>query len=363
MPKCFELKDQCLLLSGDLKWTDINSKDFNALLQSKEVIKTIHGTQIVSLDTVGAYFIQKTRLKFNAKLLNFSQEHENVMALVAKNYKPVDQKAKRRISPIEKVYQIGESTTNYVDETKNLIAFFGALCIHFYGFIKKPFSACWALLMDIIVQTGIKSIGIVCLLCFLIGVVLCYQIGSQLKLYGANIFVVDLLGISLLREFAPLITAIIIAGRSGSAFTAEIGSMKVNAEIDAMRTMGISPIQRLVIPRVVGLLISLPLLIVLADIASVFGGMLMAEAYLNISPSEFLDRFATAVPVNNYLIGLFKAPFFALTIAAVGCYRGLSVKNNSLSIGQETTKSVVYSIFLIIILDAAFSILFSAVGV
>lgn len=363
MPQCFELNDKTLHLNGDWRWDALNSKEVKALIANKTSFESIDGSKVEHLDTAGAYFIQKLIHSCEPKIQGFSSEHINVIELVAQNYKPLDKKNKRHISPIEKVYQIGESTTNYLQESKNLIAFFGALCIHFFQFIRKPFSACWALLLDIIVQTGIKAIGIVCLLCFLIGVVLCYQMGAQLKLYGANIFVVDFLGISLLREFAPLITAIIIAGRSGSAFTAEIGSMKVNSEIDAMRTMGISPIQRLVIPRVVGLLISLPLLIVIADIASVFGGLIMSAVYLGISPLEFLDRFGTAVSVNNYLIGLFKAPFFALTIAAVGCYRGLSVKNNSLSIGQETTKSVVYSIFLIIVLDAGFSILFSSVGV
>jgi phospholipid/cholesterol/gamma-HCH transport system permease protein len=228
--------------------------------------------------------------------------------------------------------------------------------------IRTPWNISGRLILDIIYSTGYQAIGIITLLAFLIGVVLAYQMGGQLIAYGANIFIVKLLGLSLLREFAPLITSIIVAGRSGSAFTAQIGTMKIQEELDALRTFGISPIERLVLPRLCGLIIALPLLVVLADISSVIGGMIMSKVYLGISYGEFISQFHTDISFYTYFIGLIKTPVFALIIASVGSYRGFCVHGHASSIGEETTKSVVYSIFLIIIADAIFSILFSSAG-
>ena len=190
-----------------------------------------------------------------------------------------------------------------------------------------------------------------------------YQIGLQLSNYGASIYVVDLLGISVLREFGPLITAIIIAGRSGSAFAAQIGSMKIQEEIDALQTIGISPIRRLVVPRILGLIIVLPLLVVWADLFGLLGGMIMSKMTFDIPPATFLTRLVSHTYLTNYLIGLVKTPVFAALIATVGCFRGFAVTGSSVSVGRETTKSVVQSIFLIIVADALFSIVFSTVGV
>ena len=175
----------------------------------------------------------------------------------------------------------------------------------------------------------------------------------------ANIFVVDVTGIGILREFAPLITAIIMAGRTSTSFAAMIGSMKVNEEIDALGVMGIKPIRRLVMPRVIALIIVMPLLIVWADIFGILGSMLMAKHSLGISYAVFVDRLKNDVPVVHYLLGVIKAPAFALAIGTVGCFQGLSVANSAVSVGAKTTKAAVQAIFLIIILDALFSILFS----
>ncbi|WP_119343344.1 MlaE family ABC transporter permease [Facilibium subflavum] len=358
----FYIKDQCLYLTGLWRWQSIEQKKLSNLMASKTSLSDINILGVTSLDMAGAYFIYKLQTTFNITTIQHHPEQLSLLTLIKNNYTNGDIKL-RPLNTFEKVYQIGENTTEYIKDSKNLIAFIGETVLSYLQIIRTPFSTKWRLLFDIIEQTGVKAIGIVALLCFLIGVVLCYQIGSQLKMYGANIFVVDLLGISLLREFAPLITAIIVAGRSASSFTAEIGSMKVQQEIDALKTFGISPIKRLVVPRIVGMTISLPLLIVIADIVSCIGGMIMAKMSLGISFYEFIQRFSIAVPFNNYLIGLIKAPFFAVIIGFVGCYRGMVVKNDSLSIGRETTKSVVYAIFLIIVVDALFSILFSSIGI
>jgi phospholipid/cholesterol/gamma-HCH transport system permease protein len=208
-----------------------------------------------------------------------------------------------------------------------------------------------------IYATGASALPIIALSAFLIGVVVAYQSIVQLQKFGADIFIVDMIGISLTRELAPLITAIVVAGRSGSAFTAQIGAMKMTQEIDAMKTMGFDPFTFLVWPRVFALMIVMPLLIFFADLIGIFGGMVIAQAQSHLSFSEFVHRLQGALPIKHYIIGIVKGPFFAFLIAMVSTYRGFQVSLNTESIGLYTTKSVVNSIFLVIACDAIFSVL------
>jgi phospholipid/cholesterol/gamma-HCH transport system permease protein len=214
-------------------------------------------------------------------------------------------------------------------------------------------------LATIIYRNGYQALPIIFLLSFMIGVILAYQMGLQLKNYGANIYIVDLLGLSILREFGPLITAIMVAGRTGSAFTAQLGIMKVNQEIDALNTMGVTPAELLILPRIAGLLITLPLLTIWSDISAVVGGMVMSNNILNITWYDFLQRFPIVIPLKTLIIGLGKAPVFALIIASIGCFQGVRVKGSADSVGLNTTRSVVLSIFFIIVADAIFSVVFN----
>lgn len=209
---------------------------------------------------------------------------------------------------------------------------------------------------------GYEALPIIGLTSFLLGVVVAYQGADQLRHYGANVFVVELVGYAMLREFAPLIGAIIIAGRSGSAYAAQLGSMVVAEEIDALRTIGIDPMQRLVLPKIVALAVALPLLTLFADITGVFGGMVMASTQLDIGFAEFLDRFGRVMRGSALLIGLGKSLIFALIIASVGCFQGLRTQGGADSVGRQTTLSVVQSIFLIIVADALFSVAFNLLG-
>ena len=218
----------------------------------------------------------------------------------------------------------------------------------------------WREVLFNIRSAGFDALPIVGLLSFLLGVVVAYQGADQLRQYGANLLVADLVGVSMLREFAPLITAIIIAGRSGSAYAAQIGTMVVTEEIDALRTLGIAPLELLVLPKVIALVIALPLLTVFADALGVFGGMLMARSQLGVGFPEFLDRFVKAVSMTTYFVGLAKAPVFAAIIAIVGCFQGLRTRGGADSVGRQTTRAVVQSIFLVIVADALFSVAFSA---
>jgi phospholipid/cholesterol/gamma-HCH transport system permease protein len=237
------------------------------------------------------------------------------------------------------------------------LAFVGESTVAFGRSLLRPRSIRWRALLRIVELDGVRALPITGLLTFLVGVVIAYQGAEQLRKFGTNIFIVDLVGISLLREIAPLIVAILIAGRSGSAYAAEIGTMKVTEELDAVRTLGISPMNLLVLPRAFALVIALPLLTVYADAVGVFGGMLIALGELNVSFAEFLARFEEAVPVRHLLIGLGKAPFFAAIIALVGCYQGFQIRGGVDDVGRHTTISVVQGIFLVIVFDAICSIL------
>ena len=220
----------------------------------------------------------------------------------------------------------------------------------------------WTPLIYHLEAIGFNAVPIVSLISFLIGVVLAYQGATQLRQFGAEIFTVELVAISVLREIGILLTAIIVAGRSGSAFTAQIGSMKLNEEIDAMRTLALDPMEVLVLPRVLALIIALPMLGFIADIMGLFGGALMCWVVLDITPGLYLQRLNEWVPLAHFWVGLIKAPFFALMIGLIGCFEGLQVEGSAESVGRLTTKSVVEAIFMVIVVDAIFSIYFAVIG-
>ncbi|MDG4648522.1 MlaE family lipid ABC transporter permease subunit [Roseibacterium sp. SDUM158017] len=212
-------------------------------------------------------------------------------------------------------------------------------------------------------EVGVKAVPIVALMAFLIGVVLAFQGAVQLRQFGAEVFVVDLIAVSVLRELGILLTAIIVAGRTASAFTAAIGSMKMREEIDAMRTLGLDPGMVLFVPRILALFLMLPILGLIANVAGLFGGALMSWIELGISPAMFRTRLIEGTDASHLMVGLVKAPVFALIIGVVGCRAGMQVKSNAESLGQQTSKSVVAAIFAVIVADALFSIFFAELGV
>ena len=253
----------------------------------------------------------------------------------------------------------GKSTVAIFKQLVEMLSFVGETAVAIAKSVIAPKRIRWRPILFNIRSAGFDALPIVGLLSFLLGVVVAYQGADQLRQYGANIFVADLVGLSMLREFAPLMTAIIIAGRSGSAYAAQIGTMAVTEEIDAMRTLGISPQEMLVLPKLIALIVALPLLTVFADVFGVFGGMLMARNQLDVGFVEFLDRFVKAVSPTAFMVGVGKAPVFAAIIAIVGCYQGFKTKGGADSVGRQTTRSVVQSIFLVIVADALFSVVFS----
>ena len=243
------------------------------------------------------------------------------------------------------------------------MGFFGLIFVTAARALARPHKLRTTSLFYHMEEVGLNAIPIVGLMSFLIGIVLAFQGASQLQRFGAEVFVVNLVAVSVLREIGVLMTAIIVAGRSGSAFTAQIGSMKVNEEVDAMQTLGLDPIEVLVLPRLFALALTLPLLAFFADIMGLVGGGLMAWIALDISPATFIERLRDAVSMWSFWVGIIKAPFFAFMIAMIGCYEGFQVTGSATGVGQRTTRAVVEAIFLVIVIDAAFSIFFQVVGI
>jgi len=251
---------------------------------------------------------------------------------------------------------IGFSTVVFGKTALSLVQFLGEVLIIWFGNLK---SIRWVSVFHHCEAIGIRALPIIGLISLLIGMVLAYQSINQLQRFGAELYVIDFLGISILREIAVLLTAIVIAGRSGSAFTAQIGTMVLNQEVDAIRMLGLNPILVLVVPRLLAILFCLPLLVFFSMILGLLGGMITTTLIIDVAPAQFSEHFQRAVSLTTFWVGMSKAPLFALLIGLVGCFRGFQVKGSAESVGRMTTQSVVESIFLVIVFDAFMSILFS----
>ena len=331
-------------------------------------------TKIIALDSVGALLLIKLRQRLNQqntqlifkdlrppfnKIVDATENQLQQLKQLTTDVNPQNVSEAALTTTPNLVTRIGQLTVLSIAQLIEVLKFIGETAAAFAKSVIQPQRIRWRPILFNIRIAGFDALPIVGLLSFLLGIVVAYQGADQLRQYGANIFVVDLVGLSMLREFAPLMTAIIIAGRSGSAYAAQIGTMAVTEEIDAMQTIGISPQELLVLPKVIALIIAMPLLTVFADLLGVAGGMLMARQQLDVGFVEFLDRFVKAVSPTAFMIGIGKAPVFAAIIAMVGCYQGFRTKGGADSVGRQTTRSVVQAIFLVIVADALFSIAFS----
>jgi phospholipid/cholesterol/gamma-HCH transport system permease protein len=328
----------------------------------------IDGSAITLLDSAGAWLILRTQRVFESRHIVVRD------VILSDRYRPLfDRLEAEGLAPdilpphpftIENYLErIGRGTMHVLHQAYDMTGFLGRVTVETWEAITSPRRELpFAAFIQQIEETGVTALPIVGMLAFLLGIVLAYQGADQLKRFGAQIYTIDFLGIGFLRELGGLVTAIIIAGRSGSAFTAQIGSMRVNEETDAMQTIGLNIAEILVLPRVLGLVVALPLLTFYADMVGLIGGMVMTYFDLGITFPAFMRELESAITMRTLLVGLIKAPVFAFVIALVGCFEGLRVERNAASVGRLTTRSVVESIFLIIALDAGFSVLFSVIG-
>ena len=314
------------------------------------------------VDTVGAWLVYRTARDTNAEIIGASDQANRLIVAVSS----VDQSADVRPSmpnPFFRVLsEVGEATSTAFSTMVGLIGFFGAVVSSAIFLLFHPRRIRWNAVIQRFDVVGVRALGIVGLMSFLIGLVIAQQGAVQLRQFGAEVYTVNLVGRLTMRELGVLMTAIMVAGRSGSAFAAQLGTMKLTEEIDAMRTIGVSPVEALVLPRVFASVIMLPLLGFYASIVAIIGGGLLSWISLDIPPATFFARIREVVPITDVYVGLAKAPVFGAIIAISGCFQGMQVKGDAEQVGMRTTAAVVQAIFLVIVLDAFFAVFFSWIG-
>jgi phospholipid/cholesterol/gamma-HCH transport system permease protein len=356
----YENHQQHIVLNSKGKWTLQTLSKIREELKKISIDKTLiwDFSQVEEFDSAGVLLFSEYYEQF---LKNNSVELRGYTKNQKDMYDLLKESSTNTIRAKEEsfVENLGKSTIDIFSDIKDFIAFIGQLFSTMFHTFLHPKNIRIKETFYHIHQSGFNALLIIGLTSFLVGMVIAYQGSVQLAKFGADIFIVDTVGISIVRELGPLITAIVIAGRSGSAYTAEIGAMKITEEIAAMRTMGFDPYNFLVLPRIFALIIALPLLIFFADIMGILGGMTASIMQLNISFNQFIERLHEVLEVKHYILGMIKGPVFAFIIASIGCFRGFQVSDNTESIGLHTTASVVNSIFLVIAFDALFSVIYT----
>jgi phospholipid/cholesterol/gamma-HCH transport system permease protein len=320
------------------------------------------------VDTAGVFLLREAARRYEAAGATVAFEgiretSRPLFDLVAGNEGREPPKAPSRNAVVAAVERLGRTTVDGVLELVALVNFIGVVTLAALRVVGRPRRFRIVSLANQIERAGLNAVPIVLLMTFLIGIVIAYQGSVQLRRLGFEILTIDMLAITVLRELGVLLTAIMIAGRSGSAFTAEIGTMKVNEEIAAMQALGLDPVEILVLPRINALVIALPILTVFADVIGLLGGAAMAIVSMDMNTTQFMVRLAEAATPAHFAVGLVKAPVFAFIIGTVGCYEGLRVSGGAESVGLMTTRSVVLSIFLVIVADAVFSIMFATMEI
>lgn len=317
-------------------------------------------SQLSALDHIGAQMLWSCWGKTRPAQLILLPTHDAFFnRLEQANALKIPKTPKSRLTT---VMQLGTLMLDFFSHLFSLTALLGQLILDFLHVLRRPNCAPWKEISANVFQMGFRALGITALVGILIGVVLSYLSAQQLRTFGGDIFIINILGMSIIRELGPMLAAILVAGRSGSAITAQLGVMRVTEELDAMLVMGISPGLRLIFPKVIALAIAMPLIVIWTDAMALIGGMLSANFILDMSPHFFIQKLPDVVAISNFYIGLGKGVVFGAAIALVACHFGLRIKPNTESLGQGTTRSVVSAITVVIILDAVFAIVFSKIG-
>ncbi|KIN62693.1 ABC transporter, inner membrane subunit [Sulfitobacter noctilucicola] len=359
-----KVSDSTLHLTGALLIDTVSVVDFPVSAE----FTVIDIGELSHMDTAGAWFLldcQRRAAVDDAlpEITGASPAQAQLIDTVSQNMPPEDASVGKTMSINDHLEAFGQKIVRGLRMVVELVSFLGQVIATLGGILRHPTRLRLTSVVHHCQEIGLSAVPIVALMAFLIGVVLAFQGSAQLRQFGAEVFVVDLIAISILRELGILLTSIIVAGRSGSAFTAAIGSMKMREEIDAMRTLGLDPVTILVVPRVLALMLMLPALGFIADMSGLIGGALMSWIELGVSPAVFQTRLVSNTDVWHFGVGMIKAPFFALIIGIIGCYKGMQVGGNAESLGRMTSASVVLSIFMVIVMDALFSIFFAIVGI
>lgn len=355
-----------LIAKGDwrarfLRSIDSRLRDFSDDSVGRELV--IDMSAVERLDTTGAMMLQRTFFACDSrtdasKIIGAKDAHEALLTQIQDHLAPC------HVTPFHPnafkamLNRLGQGVVDTYNATVELMNFVGYTLASAFGVIVRPNRIRWTSTFHHMEEAGLDAVPIIGLMSFLIGAVVAFMGAKILQLFNADIFTVELVGISVLREFGVLLAAILIAGRSGSAFTAQIGSMKIREEIDALRVLGLEPMEVLVLPRVFALVLMLPVLAFISAMLGMLGGLLVAWGAMDISPALFIARTQETIILNHFWAGLIKAPFFAFVIAVIGCFQGMKVEGSAESLGRRTTLSVVQALFLVIVIDAFFAMFY-----
>lgn len=355
------LNQSTIFLIGDLTYkSSQNLLDEIKKLNSQNLIFDLSKLKEIDYFFALSIYNITRRKKISFNIINSNSEFDKIFKLIQDKNIDFDYKPAALKNSI--FYDIGKYIVQGLLNVLNLLSFIGEFIIKLLALIKHPKNLRTKEISNYFKTSGIDAVFIVGLTSFLVGIVLVYIGANMLAQFGASIYVIDIMGMMTLREIGPLIAAIVIAGRSASSFTAQIGVMKLTEEVDAMKTMGFDPFYFLVMPRVIAMTFSVPFVIFLADGISIIGQMMVCKTNLGVSFIEYLQRFKENIEIKNFFLGLIKAPVFGAVIAMIGCMRGLEVSGDTESVGKFTTLSVVNAIFWVIAIDAIFAIIFSELG-
>jgi phospholipid/cholesterol/gamma-HCH transport system permease protein len=368
-PYTIGASDEVVRLAGDLTmanaaaiWRDLDAATRRAAKSQRPVDFDLSGVRRIDAGTMAFVAHWHTALAakgVRSEIVGAGDAAAELLALFRLEQPTPARKRRRSESTVA---QVGRVTLEVLAEAKQVVAFLGSILAAFLGVAIKPRTGNWRDIAPIAERAGADAVPIVVLINFLVGFVMSFQAARQLELYGANLLVADLVGISMARELGPLMTAIIVSGRSGAAFAAELGTMKVSEEIDALRAMGFGPLRYLVLPRMIALVLVVPLLALLADVVGCLGGLAVAVTTLDVGATAYLNQLRSAVMPSDVVSGLVKSVIFGATIALIACQQGFATSGGAEGVGRRTTATVVSSLFAIVLIDAAFTMALRGLG-
>lgn len=365
MEAAFELRDEpagpVLALKGDWTVWTVSAVDADLRALALAPGAKVDVSALGRMDVAGAWLVERTLRQGGIGTAQLVGAHPSAARLIAVAHgaeaKP--EAAEDPRGPVDKVFeQIGRAVAGLGAETRETLAFFGLTLVTLVRLARHPKRIRWISAFSVMETAGLNALPIIMLLSFAVGVVIAFLGARVLGDFGVSVFTVELVAFSVLREFGVVITCVLLAGRTDSAFTAQIGAMKMRQEIDAMRVLGLDPMEAIVAPRVIAMLVMTPVLTFAAVIAGLFGGLLVCWAMLNVSPVMFFSRINESIPVQHYWVGMAKTPVMAMILALTGCRHGLATGGDVTSLGERVTSSVVQAIFLIILVDALFAVWF-----
>ena len=369
-----QARGDSLALAAAGSWTAEHARSLepliNAATRQKSPVRAvaIDVTRIDHIDTYGAWLLERAlRVWSNqgcdARLVGLAENHRGLFAKVQAGTHKMTPRPRRANSIVATLESVGRTMSRVGSDIYLLVQMLGALIIAFLRVVVRPHTFRFTSMVNHLERVAWNAVPIILLITLLIGAILAQQGIFHFRRFGADIYVVDMVGVLVLRELGVVLVCIMVAGRSGSAYTAELGSMKMREEVDALRTMGFDPVEVLILPRIIALVIAVPILTFLGSMAALYGGGLVSWFYGGIEPTIFISRLRDAISIETFEVGLIKAPFMAVVIGLVACVEGLQVQGSAESLGTKTTDSVVKSIFLVIALDGAFAVFFASIGI